>query len=77
MPRDCCLQGHCNYNSDKAGACVKKRIVAINATHNVTQVSLNEVIVGNHNTQKFDEGEIPIDSFEIIAHEKFVSPSGK
>ena len=61
----------CLYNSNKAGTCVKKRIVAINATHNVTQQKLTEVIVGNHNTQKFDEGELLVDSFEIIAHEKY------
>ena len=59
--------------SNTAGTCVTKNTVAINATHNVTQVSLKKVILGNHNTQKFDEGEVPIESFEIIAHEKFVT----
>ena len=59
--------------SNNAGRCVTKNTVAINATHNVTQVSLKKVILGDHNTQKFDEGEVPIESFEIIAHEKFVT----
>ena len=59
--------------SNTAGTCVTKNTVAINATHNVTQVSLKKVILGNHNTQKFDEDEVPIESFEIIAHEKFVT----
>ena len=59
--------------SNTAGTCVTKNTVAINATHNVTQVSLKKVILGDHNTQKFDEGEVPIESFEIIAHEKFVT----
>ena len=59
--------------SNNAGTCVTKNTVATNDTHNVTQVSLKKVILGNHNTQKLDEGEVPIESFEIIAHEKFVT----
>ena len=59
--------------SNNAGTCVTKNNVAINATHNVTQVSLKKVILGNHDTEKFDEGEVPMESFEIIAHEKFVT----
>ena len=63
----------CLVVSYQVGKCVTKNIVAVNATHNITQVSLTEVIIGDHNTQKFDEGEVPIESFEIIAHEKFVT----
>ena len=57
--------------------CVTKNTVAVNATHNLTQVSLKEVILGDHNTQKFDEGELLIDSFKIIVHDKFEPPPGK
>ena len=67
----------CLYNSNKAGKCETKRIVAINATHNITQEKPTKVILGDHNTQKFDEGELLIDNFEIIPHEKYVSPPGK
>ena len=67
----------CLYNSNKAGTCVTKRIVALNGTHNVTQQKPTKVIVGNHNTHKYDEGELVIDNFEIIPHEKYVSPRGK
>ena len=59
--------------SNNAGTCVTKNTVAINTTHNVTQLSLKKVILGDHNTQKFDDGEVSIESFEIIAHEKFVT----
>ena len=67
----------CLVVSYQVGKCVTKNIVAVNATHNITQVSLTKVILGNHNTQKFDEGELPIDSFEIIIHKKFAPPPGK
>ena len=67
----------CLVWSYQVGKCVTKNIVAVNATHNITQVSLTKVILGNHNTQKFDEGELPIDSFEIIIHKKFAPPPGK
>ena len=67
----------CLVVSYQVGKCVPKNIVAVNATHNITQVSLKEVIIGDHNTQKFDEGELLIDSFKIIVHDKFEPPPGK
>ena len=67
----------CLVVSYQVGKCVPKNIVAVNATHNITQVSLKEVIIGDHNTQKFDEGELLIGSFKLIVHEKFEPPPGK
>ena len=63
--------------STQAGRCVTEHVVTINATHNVTHVPLRKVILGNHDTKEYDEGEVLIESFEIIAHEKYIPPPGK